>query len=91
MVERYQSSEKKSTKKFEVMGSKEVAVRLPLPLVEVWEELQPEVEHLTGLAGLKIFRAVIEDEVMRRVGPRHQPGTIPRCGTDRGPTCHMDV
>src|ERR1700682_5385132 len=73
MAERYQSSEKKSTKKFEVMGSKEVAVRLPLPLVEVWEELQPEVEHLTGLAGLKIIRAVIEDEVMRRVGPRHQP------------------
>jgi len=47
MAERYQSSGKKSTKKFEVMGSKEVAVRLPLPLVEVWEELQPEVEHLT--------------------------------------------
>src|SRR5229473_5951277 len=73
MAERYQSSAKKSTKKFEVMGSKEVAVRLPLPLVEVWEELQPEVEHLTGLAGLKIIRAVIEEEVMRRVGPRHQP------------------
>ena len=73
MADRYQSSGKKSTKKFEVMGSKEVAVRLPLPLVEVWEELQPEVEHLTGLAGLKIIRAVIEDEVMRRVGPRHQP------------------
>ena len=47
-----------------------MAVRLPLPLVEVWEELQPEVERLTGLAGLKIIRAVIEDEVMRRVsGP----------------------
>ena len=70
MVERYQSSEKKSTKKFEVMGSKEVAVRLPLPLVEVWEELQPEVEHLTGLAGLKIIRAV---------GPRHQPDPASSC------------
>ena len=73
MAERYQSSAKKSTKKFEVLGRKEVAVRLPLPLVEVWEELQPEVEHLTGLAGLKIIRAVIEDEVTRRVGPRHHP------------------
>jgi hypothetical protein len=52
MAERYQSSAKKSTKKFEVMGSKEVAVRLP-PLVEVWEELQREVERLTGLAGLQ--------------------------------------
>jgi transposase-like protein len=61
------------------MGSKEVAVRLPLPLVEVWEELQPEVEHLTGLAGLKIIRAVIEDEVMRRVGPRHQPDAASSC------------
>jgi len=79
MADRYQSSAKKSTKKFEVMGSKEVAVRLPLPLVEVWEELQPEVEHLTGLAGLKIIRAVIEDEVMRRVGPRHQPDAASSC------------
>ncbi len=79
MADRYQSSGKKSTKKFEVLGSKEVAVRLPLPLVEVWEELQPEVEHLTGLAGLKIIRAVIEDEVMRRVGPRHQPDAASSC------------
>jgi hypothetical protein len=79
MAERYQSSGKKSTKKFEVMGRKEVAVRLPLPVVEVWEELQPEVEHLTGLAGLKIIRAVIEDEVMRRVGPRHQPDPASSC------------
>jgi putative transposase len=80
MAERYQSSAKKSTKKkFEVMGRKEVAVRLPLPLVEVWEELQPEVERLTGLAGLKIIRAVIDDEVMRRVGPRHQPDPASSC------------
>src|ERR1700730_16041152 len=79
MAERYQSSGKKSTKKFEVMGSKEVAVRLPLPLVEVWEELQPEVEHLTGLAGLKIIRAVIEDEVTRRVGPRYRPSGEEGC------------
>jgi len=73
MAEKYQSSAKKSTKKFEVVGDRQLAVRLPLPLVEVWEELQPEVEHLTGLAGLKIIRAVIEDEVTRRVGPRHHP------------------
>jgi len=56
-----------------------VAVRLPLPLVEVWEELQPEVERLTGLAGLKIIGAVIEDEVTRRVGPRHQPDPASSC------------
>ena len=79
MADRYQSSAKKSTKKFEVMGRKEVAVRLSLPLLKVWKELQPEVEHLTGLAGLKIIRAVIEDEVMRRVGPRHQPDPASSC------------
>jgi putative transposase len=79
MAERYQSSAKKSTKKFEVLGRKEVVVHLPLPLVEVWEELQPQVEHLTGMAGLKIIRAVIEDEVTRRVGPRYQPGAEANC------------
>jgi len=79
MAERYQSRTKKSTKKFEVLGRKELAVRLPLPLVEVWEELQPEVEHLTGMAGLQIIRAVIEEEVTRRVGPRHRPDAESGC------------
>ena len=51
MAKKYQTGARKSNPKFRVMGGKEVAVRLPLPLVEVWEELQPEVEHLTGLAG----------------------------------------
>lgn len=79
MRKNYQGKPGKSKGKFELLGSKEVAVRLPLPLVEVWEELQPEVEYLTGLAGLKIIRAVIEDEVLRRVGPRHQPDPASRC------------
>ncbi len=79
MAEKYQTGARKSTKKFEVLGRKELAVRLPLPRVEVWEELQPEVEHLTGVAGLKIIRAVIEDEVTRRVGPRHQPAAEANC------------
>src|SRR5579883_2158235 len=73
MAERYQTGRRKSTKKFEVLGRKELAVHVPLSLLEVWEELQPEVEHLTGLAGLQIIRAVLEDEVTRRVGPRYQP------------------
>jgi transposase-like protein len=73
MAEKYQSCARKSTKKFEVVGRKELALSVPLPLVEVWEELQPEVEQLAGLAGLQIIRAVIEDEVTRRVGPRYQP------------------
>lgn len=73
MAEKYQTCAKKSTRKFEVVGRKELALSVPLPLVEVWEELQPEVEQLTGLAGLQIIRAVIEDEVTRRVGPRYHP------------------
>ena len=35
MAERYQSSAKKSTKKFEVVGARRLAVDLSLPLVEV--------------------------------------------------------
>src|SRR6516165_8364363 len=79
MAEKYQTCAKKSTKKFEVVGRKELAVSVPLPLVEVWEELQPQVEQLTGLAGLQIIRAVIEDEVTRRVGPRYQPAGQESC------------
>ncbi len=73
MAERYQSSAKKSMRKFQVVGERQLAVRLPLPLVEVWEELQPRVEQLTGEAGLQILRAILEDEVTRRVGPPHRP------------------
>ena len=75
----YQRSASKSKQKFEVVGERQLAVRLPLPLVEVWEELQPEVERLTGLAGLQILGAVIEDEVRRRVGPRHHPDEASGC------------
>ena len=37
-------------------GARQLAVRLPLPLVELWEELQPEVERPAGLAGLQIIQ-----------------------------------
>lgn len=79
MAEKYQTCGRKSTKKLELLGGKELAVSVPLPLVEVWEELQPEVEHLTGLAGLQIIRAVIENEVTRRVGPRYRPASEGGC------------
>ena len=79
MSETYQRRSSKSKHNFAVIGKKELAVTLPLPLVEVWEQLQPEVEHLTGMAGLKIIRAVIEDEVTRRVGPRYQPDLASSC------------
>jgi putative transposase len=70
----YQGTPGKSKVKFEVLGRKEVAVHVPLPMLEVWEELQPQVEQLTGQAGLQILRAILEDEVTRRVGPPHRPG-----------------
>ena len=73
MRNRYQRSGWKSKGKLEVVGGRELAVRIPLPLAEVWEELQAEVERLTGEAGLQILRAILEDEVTRRVGPPHRP------------------
>jgi putative transposase len=69
----YQRASEKSKGKFEVVEGRELEVRLPLPLVEVWEELQPRVERLTGEAGLQILRAILEQEVTRRVGPPHHP------------------
>jgi transposase-like protein len=51
-----------------------VAVHLPLPLAEVWEQLQAEVERLAGEAGLRIVHGILEEEVTRRVGPPHRPG-----------------
>ena len=79
MRKSYQGTSSKSKQKFQLVGNRQLAVSLPLPLVEVWEELQPEVEHLTGMAGLQIIRAVIEDEVTRRVGPRYQPAGESDC------------
>jgi transposase-like protein len=69
----YQGRQGKSKPKFEVVGSGEVAVHLPLPLAEVWEQLQAEVERLAGEAGLRILQGILEDEVTRRVGPPHRP------------------
>jgi hypothetical protein len=50
--ETYQGTQGKSKQKFEVIGKREMLVEVPLPMVEVWEELQAEVEQLTGEAGL---------------------------------------
>jgi putative transposase len=69
---RYQSKARKS-RTFEVVGGRDLAVRLPLPLVEVWEELQARVEQLAGEAGVKILQGILEAEVAQRVGPPHRP------------------
>jgi len=69
----YQGMQSKSKRKFEVLGNRELLVEVPLPMVEVWEELQAQVEQLTGHAGLRIIGTILEDEVTRRVGPSHRP------------------
>lgn len=73
MRNRYQRQGWKSKGKLEVVGGRELAVRVPLPLAELWGELQAEVERLAGEAGLQILRGLLEDEVTRRVGPSHRP------------------
>jgi putative transposase len=70
----YQGRENKSNQKFEVIGNRKLLVEMPLPMVEVWEELQAQVEQLTGQAGLQIIGTILEEEVARRVGPPHRPG-----------------
>ena len=74
MRKSYQGTEDKSKRKFEVLGKRELLVQVPRPMAEVWEELQAEVEHLTGEAGLRIIGAILENEVTQRVGPWHHPG-----------------
>jgi len=70
---KYQRKQRKSNHKFEIVRGQELLVRVPLPLAEVWAEMQAQVAKLTGQAGLQILRAILEDEVTRRVGPPHRP------------------
>lgn len=73
MSNRYQRTPGKSKQNFEVIGGRELAVRLPLPLVEVWEELQAQVEKLAGEAGLRIVQEILNEEVRQKVGPPYHP------------------
>ena len=79
MRKKYQSKERKSNHKFEVVRGQELMVRVPLPMAEVWAEMQAQVEELTGQAGLQILRAILENEVTRRVGPPHRPNPAAGC------------
>ena len=54
-------------------------VRVPLPIAEVWAEMQAQVEELTGQAGLQILRAILENEVTHRVRPLHRPNPAAGC------------
>ena len=79
MRKNYQRKAHKSNHKFELVGGQELLVRVPLPMAEVWAEMQAQVEELTGQAGLQILRAVLENEVTRRVGPPHRPNPTAGC------------
>jgi transposase-like protein len=76
---KYQRKERKSNHKFEIVRGQELLVRVPLPMAEVWAEMQAQVEKLTGQAGLQILRAILENEVTRRVGPPHRPNPSAGC------------
>lgn len=54
MRNKYQRKDRKSNRKFEVVGGQELLVRVPLPMAEVWAEMQVRVEELTGQAGLQL-------------------------------------
>ena len=79
MRKKYQRKEGESNHKFEVIGRQEGMVRVPLPIAEVWAEMQAQVEQLTGQAGLQILRAILENEVTHRVGPPHRPNPTAGC------------
>lgn len=79
MRKTYQGTGSKSKQKFEVMGNGKLLVEMPLPMVEVWEELQAQVEQWTGHAGLQIIGTILEEEVARRVGPPHRPDPALSC------------
>jgi hypothetical protein len=87
----YQGRHDKSKQKFEVIGKREIMVEVPLPMVEVWEELQAEVEQLTGEAGLRIIGAILENEVTRRVGPQGRNREPCAGGVSRVTWCLADA
>ena len=45
MKKNYQRKERKSNHKFEVVRGQELLVRVPLPMAEVWAEMQTQVEE----------------------------------------------
>ena len=71
MRKNYQKKHPKSNHKFEVVGGQELLVRVPLPIAEVWAEMQAKVEELTGQAGLQILHAILSRTLRRGVTEQH--------------------
>ena len=74
MSNRDQSGSRKSEGNFELLGGREPAVRLPLQLAEVWEELQAEGERLRGDVGLKILHATLRRRGVEENGRKQVRG-----------------
>lgn len=79
MSKTYQGTQSKAKQKFAVLGNEKLLLEMPLPMIEVWEELQAQVEQLTGQAGLQIIGTILAEEVARRVGPPHRPDPASSC------------
>ena len=79
MRKNYERKERKSNHTFEVVRGQELLVRVPLPMAEVWAEMQAKVDELTGQAALQILRSILENEVTRRVGSPHRPHPSAGC------------
>jgi hypothetical protein len=47
MRKNYQTIDRKSNHKFEVVRGQELLVRVPLPIAEVWAEMQAQVQERT--------------------------------------------
>ena len=52
MKKSHQRKEHKSNHKVEVVGGQELLVRVPLPMAEVWAEMQAQVEELAARLGV---------------------------------------
>ena len=87
MRKNYQSKARKSNHKFEVVRGQELLVQVPLPMAEVWAEMQAQVEELNGQVGLQILRAILGNEVTRRVGPPHRPDPTAGCAAELWSSC----
>ena len=68
MRNKYQREERKSNHKFEVVGGQELMVRVPLPMAEVWAEMQAQ------MAGASPFSAKeYSTRGVVRMHPESQP------------------
>jgi hypothetical protein len=62
----YQTKDRKSNHKFEVVGGQELMVRVPLPMAEVWAEMQAQVAELNRASRIADPTNHSENEVTRR-------------------------